>query len=540
MKKTVAISLLGSTLDAGRKPRDRWSSWRPSVALCQQTDLVIDRLELLYDRRHHKLARTVAADIQTVSPETSVVQHDVSLTDPWNLEEVYSALHQFSTHYDFQTDTEDYFVHITTGTHVAQICLFLLTESRHIPGRLIQTVPPPSRGKPRTDQAADVAGTYQIFDLDLSRYDKIAQRFGEEKRDAQTLLKRGIATRDKQFNSLIDQIERVSLATDAPILLTGPTGAGKTQLAKRIYDLKHQRRQVRGPLVHVNCATIRGDGAMSTLFGHVKGAFTGASGARPGLLRSANGGMLFLDEIGELGLDEQAMLLRAIEEKSFTPVGSDRDVQSDFQIIAGTNRDLIHSVAKGNFRDDLLARINLWSFRLPGLAERRDDIDPNIDFELNQFTASSGTKVTINREARSKFLSFAVDPATPWHGNFRDLSAAIRRMATLASAGRITPTDVDAEIGRLCQNWRSGNAGDSDATLLADILSNEKLDEIDLFDRPQLASVIRVCRQSRTLADAGRTLFQSSRQRKSKPNDSDRLRKYLAKFDLAWSQIQTD
>ena len=139
----------------------------------------------------------------------------------------------------------------------------------------------------------------------------------------------------------------MAIAGKAPLLLTGPTGAGKSQLARRIYELKRQRQQIAGPFVEVNCATVRGDQAMSALFGHVKGAFTGARPIRPGLLRAADGGMLFLDEIGELGADEQAMLLRAVEEKHFLPVGSDREVQSDFQLIAGTNRDLATEVARG-------------------------------------------------------------------------------------------------------------------------------------------------------------------------------------------------
>jgi len=128
-------------------------------------------------------------------------------------------------------------------------------------------------------------------------------------------------------------------------------------LAKRIYELKKHRRQFTGKFVEVNCATIRGDGAMSALFGHVKGAFTGAMQERPGLLRTAEGGMLFLDEVGELGPDEQAMLLRAVEEKRFLPLGSDKEVRSEFQLIAGRNRDLQLDVAEGRFREDLLARI---------------------------------------------------------------------------------------------------------------------------------------------------------------------------------------
>ena len=123
---------------------------------------------------------------------------------------------------------------------------------------------------------------------------------------------------------------------------------------------------------------------------------------RPGLLLSANEGVLFLDEIGELGLDEQAMLLRALEEKRFLPLGGDREVSSDFQLIAGTNRDLADAVRTGGFREDLLARINLWTFRLPGLADRREDIEPNVDYELEQFRRRTGTAVTFSKEARER------------------------------------------------------------------------------------------------------------------------------------------
>jgi transcriptional regulatory protein RtcR len=171
-----------------------------------------------------------------------------------------------------------------------------------------------------------------------------------------------------------------------PLLLMGPTGAGKSRLARHIYELKKARHTVKGEFVDVNCATVRGDGAMSALFGHTKGAFTGALKDRPGLLRAADGGILFLGEIGELGLDEQAMLLRvgALEGKTFLPLGSDRESQSDFQLIAGTNRDLFAAARHGRFREDLLARINIWTFSLPGLEARPEDIKPNLQFELDQ------------------------------------------------------------------------------------------------------------------------------------------------------------
>ena len=305
-------------------------------------------------------------------------------------------------------------------------------------------------------------------------------------------------------------------------------------LARRIFDLKKLKHQLPGTFVEVNCATLRGDGAMSALFGHVKGAYTGAAAQREGLLRSANRGLLFLDEIGELGADEQAMLLRALEEKRFLPVGSDREVESDFQLIAGTNRDLGARVAEGRFRDDLLARLNLWTYRLPGLADRREDIEPNLDFELERFERLNNQRVKFNREAREKFLAFAISGEASWLGNFRDLSASVTRMATLAQAGRIQVPIVDEEIDRLQRLW---NPRTEPFDVLASLLG-DRIGEVDHFDLVQLREVVRVCRRSRTLSEAGRTLFAASRRRRNSTNDADRLRKYLARFGLEWDHLR--
>ena len=219
-----------------------------------------------------------------------------------------------------------------------------------------------------------------------------------------------------------------------------------------MYELKATRRQIGGRFVEVNCATLRGDQAMSALFGHTKGAFTGAQQARQGLLLAADNGMLFLDEIGELGLDEQAMMLRAIEEQTYLPVGSDTPVATDFILIAGTNRDLQVDVQAGRFREDLLARIAVWHYHLPNLRDRQEDIPANLDYELAKFSEDTGTVVRMNSEAEQVFLSFAQQ--APWPGNFRDFSAAITRMATRAKHGRITQALVDREITDLQRRWQ--------------------------------------------------------------------------------------
>ncbi len=518
-KRRVVIGVLGTVMDKRGKRTNRLRKWRPTVALCQQPDLPVDRLELLHQPQDRGMAEQITEDIGLLSPHTTVRTCPVTIADPWDFEEVYAAFLDFATHYKFDTEHEEYLVHITTGTHVAQICWFLLTEARYLPASLIQTGPA-SRDAP--EEAVPV-GRYSIIDLDLSRYATLTSRFQREQQESISFLKAGIDTRNATFNALIDQIERVALRSTAPVLLTGPTGAGKSFLANRIYQLKQSRHQLTGRLVAVNCATLRGDNAMSTLFGHVKGAFTGAATARAGLLREADGGVLFLDEIAELGLDEQAMLLKAIEEKTFFPFGSDKEVRSDFQLIAGTHRDMRQWVAEGRFREDLYARINMWSFALPGLAQRREDIAPNVEYELQRFAAEAQSQVRFDKEARERYLRFADSPQALWRGNFRELGSSVARMATLAEQGRITLALVEEEIARLQESWQT-------ATPSAAM-------ERDLFDQRQLETVLEVCRRSASLSEAGRELFAVSRMKKVNPNDADRLRKYLARFGLSWESL---
>ena len=355
------------------------------MALCQHEDLLIDRFELIHQQRFQALAATVRADIQHVSPETEVRLHQVETRDPWDFEEVYGALHDFARAYPFDPDAEDYLVHITTG-HARGADLPVPADRVAPPARPAGADQSAAR---RQRRGPGHLSHHRPRPLEV-RPDRLAFRARGARQTAQ--LKSGIETRNAAFNALIERIEHVAVRSTRADPAAGPTGAGKSLLARRIYELKRAAPAGPGPFVEVNCATLRGDAAMSALFGHVKGAFTGAVRDRPGLLRAADGGVLFLDEIGELGADEQAMLLRAIEEKRFLPLGADGEVSSDFQLIAGTNRELDAEVRAGRFREDLLARINLWTFTLPGLAERREDIEPNLDYELEQYRRRTGTR----------------------------------------------------------------------------------------------------------------------------------------------------
>lgn len=519
--KNVVLGFLGTQLDMGKKRR-----WRPTPSLVEHDHFHIDRLELLFDTKFERFARDVKAEVEAKSPDTEVLLHTFDLDDPWDFQEVYGKLFDFAHAYGFDEDREKYHVHLTTGTHVGQICWFLLTESHHIPARLIQTSPP---------RAEEAPPGFDIIDLDLSRYNALQQRFDQLSREYSDQLKGGIGTKNQAYNALIDRIELVASNSDAPILLLGETGTGKSQLAERIYNLKLERRRVKGRLVHVNCATLNGPDAVATLFGQRR-SYTGQAGSeRNGLLREADGGILFLDEIDALDLNQQSLVLHAIESGRFYPLGSDHEVTSRFQVIAGANRDLRTLCAEGAFRPDLLARLNMWSFELPPLRDRREDMEANLIYELAQSDRELGVQVGFSTNAREKFLNFATNPATLWPGNFRDFSGSVRRLCTLAPRGRITRAMVDSEISTLQHDWQSAEKN-TDYRLIRDVLG-DTVQEIDPFDMVQLATVIRTCRNAPSLSAAGRQLFAVSREKRKTQNDADRLRKYLSRFGLEWGSI---
>lgn len=518
--RTVVIGFLGTQLDMGKR-----RAWRPSVQLCQHDGFPVDRMELIHDGRFYHLACRVAADIAEVSPGTEVRLVRIDMADPWDFQEVYGRLYDFAADYGFDEDRERYHVHLTTGTHVAQICWFLLTESRHIPARLIQTGPPRDSSAPQ--------GTLDVIDLDLARYNALQRRFEVALREHSALLLGGVETRSAAMLALAAQLDLVAGTTDAPIFLVGPHGTGKSALAARLHELKLVRRRVKGRLVQVNCATLR-EGALPALLGQRRGA--GPVGSeRSGFLREADGGVLYLDQIDALPTEAQAALLQVLETGRFCPVGSEAETSARFHLVASASLDPGALVRSGRLRADLHARLSQWQFRLPPLAERREDIEPLILQFIAQTERQLDRKTGFNTDALARYLRFACDPATPWPGNLRDLQASAQRMAVLAERGRITAAMVDAETARLTAQWAAAGE-DPDGALLSEVLPDPGA--LDLFDRVQLAAVIRLCRESGSLSAAGRQLFAASREGKTSQNDADRLRKYLARFGLDWATVK--
>ncbi len=232
---------------------------------------------------------------------------------------------------------------------------------------------------------------------------------------------------------VLRKVESVA-ATDATVLILGETGTGKELIARAIHD--RSRRKDR-PLVKVNCSAISAGLVESELFGHVKGAFTGALDRRVGRFELADGGTIFLDEVGDLPLETQVKLLRVLQEREFEPVGSNRTLRVDVRVIAATNRDLEEAIRGGHFRADLFYRLNVFPLEVPPLRERASDVPQLAMFFLARLGARFGKRVdAISRETIERLIAY------PWPGNVRELQNVIERAVVLAQ-GPVLELDQD-------------------------------------------------------------------------------------------------
>ena len=219
-----------------------------------------------------------------------------------------------------------------------------------------------------------------------------------------------------------DTINRVA-ATEARVLVTGANGSGKEMVAKQIHE-KGSRASM--PLVEVNCAAIPSELIESELFGHEKGAFTGAVARRIGKFEQADSGTLFLDEIGDMSLSAQAKVLRALQENKITRVGGDKEIKVNVRVIAATNKDLRHEIANGNFREDLFHRLSVIVIHVPPLADRRDDVSLLADKFLQDIATEYGSsRKDMTPEAMTYLQSL------PWTGNVRELRNVIERLVIM-------------------------------------------------------------------------------------------------------------
>ncbi len=294
--------------------------------------------------------------------------------------------------------------------------------------------------------------------------------------------------------------KRIALVapTSAAVLVTGESGTGKELVARAIH--RHSR-EAGGPLVSVNLAALNPTLVESELFGHVRGAFTGADFARQGLLELADGGTVFFDEAGDIPLSVQVKLLRALEQREIVPVGDTKPRHSTFRVIAATHRNLREEVRKGAFREDLFFRLAVFEIHLPPLRERGEDIVLLAERFLQKFLQTGGAKVHFTQAALDELRR------RPWPGNVRELRNAVEHAALLARAGAITPEHLPpqvamqsaasaaaGELGRAVRNWTLERLA---GTSLPENLYQQFLDEAE---PPLLSAVLERTAHNRVAA----------------------------------------
>jgi len=243
----------------------------------------------------------------------------------------------------------------------------------------------------------------------------------------------GIIGRSRPMQDIIDRAERVA-QTKSTVLITGETGTGKELVARAIHNRSAQRDM---PLIKVNCAAIPETLLESELFGHVRGAFTGAVTSKKGKFALADGGSIFLDEIGTMSQALQAKLLRVLQEREFEPLGSERTEKVDLRVIAATNRDLRQMVAEGRFQEDLFYRLNVIPIELPPLRERRDDIPSLVDHFVRKHSQRTGRRIDRIDDGVVEALQ-----QYGWPGNVRELENTIERAVVLTPATVITADSI--------------------------------------------------------------------------------------------------
>ena len=282
--------------------------------------------------------------------------------------------------------------------------------------------------------------------------EEIEDRYGE------------IVGRSRQIAQVLARVERVA-ATDSSVLIYGESGTGKELVARAIHNRSARRS---GPFVKVNCGALPVNLVESELFGHEKGAFSGAIRLKKGKFELASGGTIFLDEIGDIPLETQVNLLRVLQEKEFDRVGGERTLSADVRVVAATNRALKEKVAEGSFREDLFYRLEVIPLHLAPLRERRDDIPPLVDHFLRKKSREMNLPLRRLSGAAVEFLC-----RYPWPGNVRELENVIERTVVLVDGEEIGPGDLPLAEG-------SGELdGDSDPIPASKLALNDQLETLE-------------------------------------------------------------
>jgi Nif-specific regulatory protein len=305
----------------------------------------------------------------------------------------------------------------------------------------------------------------------IAQFVKLWESFRKAEDESETLRSKlkdryslhNIVGESKQFQSVLKAVKKVA-DTDATVLLLGESGTGKELIASTLH---FQSRRAKGPYVAVNCAALPENLLEAELFGAEKGAFTGATTKRVGRFETAEGGTIFLDEIGEMPLSLQSKLLRVIQEKTFERVGSSTPQKADVRVIAATNRNLLDEVRAGRFREDLYWRLNVVPVVLPPLREREGDIRPLVNFYVGKFNALYGKNVTVDGGAMDALEEYG------WPGNVRELANTIERLVIMTDRNVIEADDIPCTLMASAPAC-SPEVSDAGGTLTSEVLTLEK------------------------------------------------------------------
>jgi two-component system, NtrC family, response regulator HydG len=320
------------------------------------------------------------------------------------------------------------------------------------------------------------AAEYLLKPLDIGKLRAVVDRRSQAQRLARTNLElkrqldekfgfEGVIGNSPAMHSVLDRLKQIA-PTSATVLITGESGTGKELVAKALHVNSPRRNK---PYVALNCAELSENVLESELFGHVKGAFTGADRDRVGRLQHANGGTLFLDEIGDIPMTVQVKLLRVVETGDVIRVGTNEPVKVNVRLVSATNRDLAEAIATGKFRQDLYHRLKVVSLKLPPLRSRKEDIPLLIDYFLRDFTAAHDKPIRAVTPAVRKVLA-----AYSWPGNVRELRNAIESMVVVDSDGILDLDDLTEDLQAVSPQAAESGPGTS-------ALIGRPLDEVENY-----------------------------------------------------------
>lgn len=431
-RKRWLISWIGAT-DHECALGQRGSDVGP-VAAALQAMPVFDRVHLLTNYPHARSLTYCRWLERLIGQEVDL--YEVGLSSPIDYANIYQAVSAELTRMQLPREEVELTFHLSPGTPAMAAIWIILAKTR-FPARLIQTSL--QRGLESVDFRFDLASDFLPEFLQRSSA-RIERLVGSSSATVAPAFKAIIHT-SSAMREQIDLAHRMA-AFDVPVLILGETGTGKELFARAVHDASGRAPQ---SFVAVNCGAIQRELASAELFGHEKGAFTGATASRQGHFREAHGGTLFLDEVGELPLEAQVRLLRALQSHEITPVGASKPVKVDVRIVAATHRDLPAEIAAGRFREDLFHRLAVGILRLPPLRERASDIALLLDHYLAVINAESRGRPetqekSLSSSARKILLSH------DWPGNVRELYHTVLRAVIWSTGPIVTEHDVNAAL----------------------------------------------------------------------------------------------